>query len=329
MTFAALGREACRDHVMAHYGVPSLTSIEAIAEVIRAELFALGHTLRWVLAHRVTKLLAPFEVTGEAIASSLQALEIAGDLLAGPGSEVARAPLLAVAVRDGRWLFSGTLPTRELGKGLDGIPSGLPRRLATHDDEQVRRAVTALRGREVNVARWAGLDRTPPVERWIEELNARISMSDRFAERALALSWDAQEVYGASGRWRATEVGEEPVLLRAPQAGGWNAYAWARRADRTTVRVPLTRDEARRTTLAVDASAGEAVALAVARTGHQATIALPVVLPSAEYRWLSAMGEMTAEPRGVTVEGALLAEVGTVLRERLSAVLVVDGAPWP
>ena len=76
--------------------------------------------------------------------------------------------------------------------------------------------------------------------------------------------------------------------------------------------------------LAVDAVAKMAVTLPVGRKGTLATIGLPVVLPAAEYRWLSAVGEMKSEPRGVEVEEAVLGEVAAVLGERVG--VRVEGA---
>jgi hypothetical protein len=327
MTFALLSPQTLAPHTAAHYGAIPSSSADIIAEVTRCELFALGHTVRWVLAQRVAKLLAPFGVTAEAVDDVLETLEAAGDVTAGPGGEVARAPLRAVPLRAGRWLFAGTVPTAELKARVEGSMAGLPRRLTTDDDERVRRAVVELGGRELSLQRWAALDRTPPVGRWLEELAARLATAERFEDRAAARSWDDEEVFITPGRWHAAPPGDWPVLVRARQSGGWKAYAWARLVDGKAARVPLTWDEARRTMLAVNTEAGR-MALYVERRGGMATIALPVALPAAEYRWLAAMGEMRREPREVEVEDEVLEEVAAVLRERLEAFLLVDGLPW-
>jgi hypothetical protein len=316
--FEVLGPDAYRARLAAYYGVDLLTSREAVAEVARAELFALGQTLRWVLARRVMKLLGAFEVTAEVAEEALRSLEIAGDLSAGPGGEVARAPLRAVSVGAQRWLFAGTLPTADLKERVGGLPTGTPRRLVTLDADRVRRAVADLGGRELDVEQWAGLSRTPPFREWLEELDGRLEAATRFADRTGALRWDDEEAYAASGgRWVSGAPGAWSVLTRARQAGGWKAYAWGRAVGGKVARVPLTWDEARRTMIAVTAAAGSVTVLGVVREGGRASIALPLALPAAEYRWLSAVGEMKSDPRRVEVAEDELGKVGALLWERL------------
>lgn len=244
--------EAYAGHVAARYGGAAPGCTEAIAEVARCELSALGQTLRWVLVQRVAKLLGAFGVTDEVAEEVVRSLEIAGDLSAGPGGEVACAPLRAVHVRAGRWLFAGT-PLRER---MGGPMAGIPRRLAAADDDLVRGAVAALGGRDLDLARWTGLDRTPTVRAWLDELETRLVMAERFADRTGALRWDEPEVFIVRRGWHSASLGSSAMLVRARQMGGWKAYAWARLVDGKTERVPLSWDEARCTMLAVGSVSG-------------------------------------------------------------------------
>jgi hypothetical protein len=172
-----------------------------------------------------------------------------------------------------------------------------------------------------SVERWAGLHRHPPVGCWLEELRARLEAADRFADRAGALRWAELEVYRAGAGEAArgkNEVPEDaPVLVRARQAGGWLAYAWAQRKGEALALVPLTGDEARRTRFAVDAEARASVAFEAVPCEGGVELAIPVLLPAAEYRYLSAVGEMKGGPRRVRLDDGAVGAATALLRERL------------
>ncbi|WP_437515163.1 hypothetical protein [Sorangium sp. So ce1099] len=326
MRFEVLTPDSYARRVADRYGGHPDRGTEVIAEVTRAELFALGQTLRWVLVQRVEKLLSLFGVTAERIGEIVRTLEAIGDLSAGPGGEVACAPLRGVRVSAGRWLLVGTLPSSEMT--TIGHMAGLPRRLSVSEDQAVQAWVEERSGRVIDVARWAGLDRSAPHDRWLGKLAARLDAASRFEDRASALSWDDLGIYQPKGedasraaRWKRGPLGGEPALVRARQTGGWSAYAWARASGDKRAFVPLTGDEARRTMFAVDAAAGLPVRFDVTRTDGGQEIALPVLLPAAEYRLLAAVGEMLDEPRRVRLDEGALEQAAVLLRERLGAAV--------
>ncbi|MDI1442405.1 hypothetical protein [Polyangium sp. 6x1] len=328
MTLTLLSPEAYETHVAAHYGVSPGRTPEVIAEVMRAELFALGHTLRWVLEARVLALLSRFGVTEEDVAETRRTLESVGDVAAGPGGEVAWAPLRAVLLRPGRWMIAGTLPSGDVRTALGLSLGGLPRRLSTDDDERVRRFVEEMGGRVVDVARWAGLDRVPARDRFLAELEARIDAAVRFEDRASAISWDGLEVFAPEPKqtrpekwWRSTPLGEQAALVRARQTGGWRAYGWARVVGGKPEIVPLSGDDARRATFVLAEKAGTPVRLSAARVGSALEIMLPVLLPSAEYRWLAAVGEMLSGPRRVRLDELMFQDARVMLGQKLGVVV--------
>ncbi len=328
MTFELLSPETFQRRMAARYGADP-SGPEGMAEVIRCELSALGQVARWVLARRVMDLLRPCgPIDAEALADAMGAVVRLGDASVGPGGQVARAPLRAVDAGAGGWLLVGTVPTEALRARVGTPIAGLPRRVGAEAGAAVREAVGALGGRVIDVGRWAGLDRTPALEGWREELQARLEAAGRFADRAGALQWEELEVYApgrgrepAAARWKAGAPGEEAALVRARQAGGWLAHGWARAGSGGMALVPLTGDEARRTALVVDAAAGAPARLPAARVEGGVEVALSEMLPGAEYRYLVGVGEVLARPRRVRLGERALGEAAAVLRERLGIVV--------
>jgi hypothetical protein len=332
MTLTLLSPEAYETQVAAHYGVSTCRDTEAIAEVMRAELVALGQTRRWVLEARVHALLAHFGVTKEDVAETHRALESAGDLVVGPGGEVARTPLRALVLRPGcpsLWMIAGSLPSTDVRAALGVFPRGLPRRLSTDDDQRMRVFVQEMGGRVLDVARWSGLDRVATQERFFAELEARIDSASRFADRASALSWEGIEVFHAgqttAGKtWTNAPLDKEAMLVRARQTGGWRAYAYARKVGDKQEFVPLTGDEARRIQFVLAAKAGAPVRLSAKRQDTTVEIALPIMLPLAEYRWLAAMGEMQNATRLVRLDETIFQDARVMLEDKLGVVFEVD-----
>ncbi len=326
MTLTLLAPEAYENQVAAFYGVSTCREPEAIADVMRAELVALGQTRRWVLETRVFALLAHFGVTEEGVAETLRALESAGDLVLGPGGEVARTPLRALVLRPGWWMIAGSLPSTDIRAALGVSPRGLPRRLSTDDDQRVCVFVQEMGGRVLDVARWSGLDRVATQEWFFAELEARIDSASRFADRASSLSWEGIEVFNpgqttAGKTWMNAPLDREATLVRARQTGGWRAYAYARKFGDKQEFVPLTSDEARRIQFVLAAKAGAPVRLSATRKDTMVEIALPVLLPLAEYRWLAAMGEMQNTPRQVRLDESIFQDARVMLADKLGVVV--------
>ncbi len=328
MTLTLLSPKAFEVHFTAHHGVPPSRAPEAVAEVLRAELFALGTTYRWVLESRVHALLGRLGITKEDVAEARRTLESVGDLVAGPGGEVARAPLRGVFLGPGRWMIVGSLPTGEAREGLGVSPSGLPRRISVDSDERVKAWIVEMGGRVLDVARWSGLEHVISRGRFLEDLEARIEAASRFADRASAFALEELQVFAPGigqtnpeKAWKSAPLAEASALVRARQAGGWRAYAWARQVQDKREIVPLSGDEARRAMFAKADEVGAPFCLPTTRAGSIVELALPVLLPAAEYRWLAAMGEMQSEPRRVRLDEPTFQKARAMLAESLGVVV--------
>lgn len=327
--------------ILERYGAGDpVTSDAALAEVVRAELFALGGTLRRVLASRVAQLLSPLAISVDRVTEVIRKLATLGDLSVGPGGEVACAPLRAVKVAEGSWLLIGTLPSPLLASRFGGALSGLPRRITGLDGETMATRLDGLSARLVTLDRWAGLDRAPAVDAWPAELAARLAAADRYADRAAMVRWEDEEIYTPDPaeprqyrRWKRRALGEEPALLRARQPGGYHAHAWAKRsgaAGDAVTRVPLSADEARRTTFAVDAGAGAAIALPFLLGDGFAEITLTAALPSAEYRYLIGVGAQAGEgeaQRTYRLDPGMWPAASAQLQLRLGVTMVESRNP--
>jgi hypothetical protein len=326
MTLTLLSPKAYETQVAARYGVSTCRDAETIAEVMRAELVALGQTRRWVLEARVHALVVHFGVTKEDVAETRRALESAGDLVVGPGGEVARTPLRALLLRPGLWMIAGSLPSTDVHAALGVHPRGLPRRLSTDDEKRMRAFVQDMGGRVLDVARWSGLDRVATQEWFLAELDARMDSASRFADRASTLSWEGIEVFHpgqttVGKTWANAPLDKEATLVRARQTGGWRAYAYARKVGDKQDFVPLTADEARRIQFVLAAKAGAPVRLSATREDTMVEIALSVMLPLAEYRWLAAMGEMQNAPRRVRLDGSIFQDARVMLADKLGVIV--------
>ena len=305
-----------------------------LADELRAHALALGPATRTSLVRRVTRLLAPAATPAERVEEICRALERRGDLLAGPGGTVAPAPLRLVETTGQRWLVVGCLPTVALRRLLPGVDvsAGIGRtaRAALATSEDVRAAVEGHGGRVLSAEDWAGLSRTPPADAaWIDELQLRLGNEDPGAAGGLSTLWDEPSVYvpsaeGTTGpRWQRRTTTEAPSLLRARQPGSWWAYAFGQlhgpgKAPRPFL--PLSRDEARRTELALDRSAGVPRSLTPAQENGLWWVALDVLVPLAEYRYLLALAEARDEegsPVKLGFETSAWERAAGMLAERL------------
>ena len=324
-----LSLETYKAHVEAHYGGLTAGHAEFIAEVMRGELLAHGFALRWILESRVYELLTHFGVTREQVADVRRTLESIGDVQSGPGGEIAPAPLRGVRLGAGRWMVVGAVPTSEIRKGLDVPVTGLPRRLSTEDETRIQRFVADLGGHVLEATRFAGLDRVPLPDIFMDELNERLENAARYHDRASVLRWDDWDVFEPSAAstkvWHKVAPTESARIVRAKQSGGWLAYGWACQTNALRRIVPLSPDEARRAMLVYRARAGLPAILPSTRTEFGSEIHLPVLLPSAEYRWLAAMGESMDEPRRVRFDATNYARARGMLEERLF-VMVEEGS---
>lgn len=306
-----------------------------LADELRAHVLALGSATRSGLVRRVTSLLEPVcGVEAAQVEKTCRALERRGDVASGPGGMVAAAPLRLVETHGNRLLVIGSFPTATLRRLLPdaAVSAGVGRSLVVPETSRtgLRETVETLGGRLLSAEDWAGLSRAPHADpAWLESLAQRLSGEGDSDGAGLTTRWDEPWLYdplaatNAAWRWRRTTTTETPGLVRARQAGGWFAYGWGVLRGASEVPRPfvgLTRDEARRTELAVDRAVGARRSLMAELRDGLWWLALDVVVPAAEYRFLLAMAEEREEDRapvrlGFSTEG--WTQAAAMLAERL------------
>jgi hypothetical protein len=300
-------------------------------ETVRAHLAAAGSALRRTLIDRVLRWHdAPDdEETRERVDSVVDELDAVGDALVGDGGLVGAAPLRAALVGDeGQCLLVGSVPSRviEAALGAAFVPGRVrSMSLRGRSREELAAALAPLGGVVIDVETWAGLDRSP------RSLGAwRCSLEARRIEEPGAVDTTPERgvfvVREGRGRWRRPDAtGSSARLERVRQPGGWYRYAW-RTAEGER---PLSRDEATRTILAVEAAAGGArTATATRARGDVVVVAVPGFVPRAEYRLLLGVGERTGASDGVAryaVSADAWPTVAAVLGDRLGMIVDETG----
>lgn len=272
---------------------------EALAELLRGELAALGVSTRRVLKDRVIARMTPADtMTEEQVDATLRRLEEIDEFTSGPGGRIAAAPVRALRLEPGRYLLLGSLTTSSLAPLLPAlrIVGGMLRRgeCTASDDGHVAGQVAALRGRVTDAATWTG--RVPPADAaWLAELDARLL--DQVQADSPLWSVERWQVYAPRAdvpaqhrRWRSTSRLGESGLIRGRLEAGSYAYAWTSIAQPPRL-LPLTRDEARRTAYALDARESTPITLRLQREGAAVELVMDAALPYAEYRYLLLLGE--------------------------------------
>jgi hypothetical protein len=268
-------------------------------EALRAHVAAEGSVRRRSLVDRVLRTAGTDDsALRERLHTLVDDLDAVGDVYLGDGGLVGAAPLRAAQVRGSDTvLWLGSVPTATLEAALPGerIERRRVRRsvLGLHDADALRCAVDALGGRVLDAEAWAGLDRAPStLSEW------RVTLDARRGEPAL--DEEAWEVFapGPRSRWlRTRESGPTPRLVRVRQAGGWYRHAWQGEGGV----VALTRDEAARTALALEAEAGVAQVVRVEPTDDgRVAFGLTAWLPRAEYRMLVGAADQVGREGGAS-----------------------------
>lgn len=279
----------------------ALDSIEALCDLVRAEVHARQHAPRAVTLSRVARLLAPAITPDEQRLDEVcDALEREGDVMLNPGGSLYATPTRVVAIEKSARVFS-SLPTRALAKALgrDISAKGASRTITSVDG--LTEAVAKVNGVMVSPEAWAGLDRTPNADAvFLETLDRRLEWQALGAgslEKDDALEWRAWQVTPDGARWRRSSEGQ---LWWARTRFGGRHRAWTASASPTTSPfVTLSPDDADRARFALSRKIEAASVLRVERAGKRVTIELPGWLPRPEYRWLSLHAVAVAESKGM------------------------------
>jgi hypothetical protein len=303
MTLSHVTREeAVKRLAQSQAGAPD--SIEALCDLVRAEVHARKHAPRAATLSRVARLFAPaITLDEQRLDEACDALEREGDVMLNPGGILYATPTRVVAIEKSARVFS-SLPTRALAKALgrDISAKGASRTITSVDG--LTEAVAKVSGVMVPPEVWAGLDRAPNADAaFLEKLDQRLEWQALGAgslEKDGALDWRTWQVTPEGARWRRSNEGQ---LWWARTRFGGHHRAWTASASpATSPFVTLSPDDGDRARFALARNVAAASILRVERSGKRVTLEVPGWLPRPEYRWLSLHAVPVAESKGVRWE---------------------------
>ncbi|MBC5785974.1 hypothetical protein H8N03_23755 [Ramlibacter sp. USB13] len=324
MTLSHVTREEALERLsQSRAGAPD--SIEALCDVLRAEVHARKHAPRAATLSRVARLLAPaITVDEQRLDEVCDALEREGDVMLNPGGILYATPTRVVPIAKSARVFS-SLPTRALAKALGRDISAEGAARTTTSVDGLIEAVESVSGVMVPPEAWAGLDRSANAdEAFLERLNQRLKWQALGAgslEKDGALEWRAWTVTPEGARWRRSSEGQ---LWWARTRFGGHHRAWTASASpATSPFVTLSPDDADRARFALSREVEAASVLRVARSGKRVTLEIPGWLPRPEYRWLSLHAACVADSKGMRWEISSDSEdqITKLLAERLGLVV--------
>lgn len=311
--------EAVKRLAQSQAGAPD--SIEALCDLVRAEVHARKHAPRAATLSRVARLLAPaIALDEQRLDEVCDALEREGDVMLNPGGNLYATPTRVVAIEKSARVFS-SLPTRALAKALgrEVATKGASRTLTSVNG--LTEAVAKVSGVMVPPEAWAGLDRSPNADAaFLSKLDQRLEWQALGAgslEKDGALEWRAWQVTPEGARWRRSNEGQ---LWWAGTRFGGHHRAWTKSASpATSPFVTLNPDDADRARFALSRTVKAASVLRVERSGKRVTLEVPGWLPRPEYRWLSLHAVVVAESKGMRWEISTDSEdqITKLLSERL------------
>lgn len=276
-------------------------SIEALCDLVRAEVHARKHAPRAATLSRVARLLAPaIHLDEQRLDEVCDALEREGDVMLNPGGFLYATPTRVVAIEKSARVFS-SLPTRALAKALGRDISAKGASRTTTSVDGLTEAVAQVSGVMVPPEAWAGLDRSPNADAaFLSKLDQRLEWQPLGAgslEKDGALDWQTWQVTPEGARWRRSSEGQ---LWWARTRFGGHHSAWTANASpATSPFVILSPDDADRARFALSRTSEAASVLRVERAGKRVTLVLPGWLPRPEYRWLSLHAAAVAESKGM------------------------------
>ncbi len=310
MTLSHVTREeAVKRLAQSQAGVPD--SLEALCDLVRAEVHARKHAPRAATLSRVARLLAPAIALDEARLDEVcDALEREGDVMLNPGGILYATPTRVVATEKCARVFS-SVPTRALARALGREVSAKGSSRIITPVDGLTEAVAKASGVMVPPEAWAGLDRSPNADAaFLEKLTQRLewqALGSGSLERDGALDWRSWEVAPDSARWRRSNAGR--LWWSRTRFGGHHRAWTAGGAPSTNPFVILSMDDADRARFALSREVVGAYVLRVHRSGERVTVEVPGWLPRPEYRWLSLHAVLVAESKGMCWEISADSEV--------------------
>jgi hypothetical protein len=323
MTLSHVNPEEAVKRLAQLHGAPD--SIEALTDLVRAEVHARQHAPRAATLLRVVRLLAPAVlIEEERLDDICDALEREGDIVLAPGGILYSTPTRAVALKKTARIFS-SVPTRGLAAtlGREVSAKGATRTVALVDG--LTEAVANMGGAMITPETWAGLDRTPPADAaFLAKLEQRLewqSLGAGSLEKDGALEWRTWQSTPEGTRWRHSNEGR---LWWARTRFGGHHRAWtASGSPSTSPFIELNADDADRARFALLREFAGVSVLRVERSDLRVTIEVPGWLPRPEYRWLSLHATPAPDSKGARWEIAANAEpqITKLMTERLGLVV--------
>jgi len=309
-----------------------LSSDNAIAEALRAELSARKTALRRSLCRKVVELMAPVRnVKLESVRRVLDQLERDGDATAGDGGLIALAPIRAIKLGDDAYLLAGGPETARLKEtfGCDIGPQ-MSMRQATGCGKGFFGALNDMGGLVLTPHRWAGLDRTPPADvEWLAILDAELEHLGADANSLPSECGEDWRGYVPQARvlhrqrWAKPSAEGTAQLWRCRHEHGYWVYLWTGGAGPSeSPHLRVSRDAALRTMFALDRNAGYPIELEASEEQEWVDIDVGGMLPKAEYRHLMTFAERCGvEGFRYRVLARSWPQVSSMLTSRLGVVI--------
>lgn len=296
-------------------------SLEALSDLVRAEVHARKHAPRATTLWRVARVFAPvLSIDEEHLSEACDTLEREGDIVLAPSGILYATPTRVVALKKTARIFS-SVPTRALAVSLDREVSakGATRSVASVDG--LAESVANIDGAMVTPDAWAGFDSAQPADaKFLANLEQRLewrSLGAGSLEKDGALDWRTWQSTPEGMRWQRSREGR---LWWARTRFGGHHRAWTvSGTPAVSPFIELSPDDADRARFALSRDVAGASMLRVVRSGESVTLEVPAWLPRPEYRWLSLHARPTPETKGILWEVAAddEAAVTNMLTERL------------
>lgn len=285
-----------RGDAFAEFGAGFPSSV-VLAEALRGEVIARTISPRASLLRRVSGRLCLAEATFSELEKMLDQLIRTGDLLSGTGRRIAPAPVRIIELPDGALVLLGGVTSRDIQARLGEVILGVsPRRLSRNQGIDWRSWLAECGGRWIRVEDWSRLSKTPPWERWLEQLEAR-----RVQEESDALATDGWQTLRCDPknalrprRFRDGLPSSGWGLIRRREAT-YTAYrmVWLERGQTRSLR--LTQDDARRTYCALAAFAGCPLTYQLEEQDGLVQVRVEPWLPRAEHAVLNLSNESSGD----------------------------------
>jgi len=286
-----------------------LSADTAIAEALRAELWARKTSSRRALSQRIIELMSPVRsVDSETVKRVLNELELANEITAGEQGQIAAAPLRVVTLANNRFLVAGGPESDRLGLLLHSqIDASMSLREAKPaDTEAMLQAVRAIGGIVLTPERWSGLDRSPLANaEWLSSLDHKLAHNPKepaTLEQGIG-DWNFYLPNGTDEtqrlRWKRSTETSSARLWRARHPQSYWVHTWTKGMHPTAgTHIRLRDNEVHRTRFALDREAGHPITLRSTRHSNSILLDVGTTLPRAEYRYLLTLGDR--------IEGAAL-----------------------